>query len=161
VKRLLPGEIGEHEWAREISTFEPALCHFEIFLGFEGDIERYGATRSNHWFYESWDIDDGIWSSLDRPIPMMFVSFPSLQDAAHDPGPSQCHTGEFTTLADWSSGADFADGGASERADEWAAFMTDIETKMGEHHLRLVLALFPLRTGRWWTALDESLRTRV
>ena len=144
VKRLLPDEISEQEWAREISTFEPAICHFEVFLGFEGDIERYGATRSNHWFYESWDTDDGIWSSLDGPIPMMFVSFPSLKDPAHDPGPSQRHTGEFMTLANWSSVAEFADGGARERPDEWAVFKTDIETKMMAFFEAKFPALAPL-----------------
>jgi all-trans-retinol 13,14-reductase len=63
VKRLLPEEITRQEWAREIATFKPSICHFQVYLGFEGDIARYGATRSNHWFYESWDIADAIWSA--------------------------------------------------------------------------------------------------
>ena len=50
VKRLLPEEIRTQDWAREIATFKPSICHFDVFLGFEGDIAKYGATRSNHWF---------------------------------------------------------------------------------------------------------------
>lgn len=48
VRHLLPKDIRQQEWAREISTFKPSMCHFEIFLGFEGDIARHGATRTNH-----------------------------------------------------------------------------------------------------------------
>ena len=98
---MLPQEIREQDWAREIVTFRPSICHFEVFLGFEGDIARYGATRSNHWFYESWNNEDVIWPGTDdAPLQMMFVSFPSLKDPEHDPGPSNRHTGEMFVWAD-------------------------------------------------------------
>jgi all-trans-retinol 13,14-reductase len=140
VKRLLPQEIRQQEWASEIADFKPSICHFEIFLGFEGDIARHGATRSNHWFYETWDTNDGIWLGAGKdPVPMMFVSFPSLKDAAHDPGPSNRHTGEMMVWADWSSVAGFAAGGAEKRAAEWAAFKQDVEGKL----MTLFAAKFP------------------
>ena len=123
VKHLLPMEIHQQAWAREIAALRPSICHFEMFLGFEGDIARHGATRSNHWFYESWDTNDGIWSASDKDaVPMMFVSFPSLKDAKHDPGPSNKHTGELLVWADWSSVAKYAAGGTEAHATEWAAF---------------------------------------
>jgi all-trans-retinol 13,14-reductase len=143
VKRLLPAELSEQAWAAEIRSFKPAICHFEVSLGFEGDIARHGATRSNDWFYESWDIDDGIWS-LDGPIPMMFVSFPSLKDPTHDPGPSQRHTGQCMVLADWSSVAGFSEGGARERPAEWAAFKKGVESKMLAFFEEKYPALAPL-----------------
>lgn len=131
VKHLLPEQTHEQDWAREIATFKPSLCHFDLFLGFEGDIAKYGATRSNHWFYESWDTNDAIWSAADNePIPMMFVSFASLKDAAHDPGPSSKHTGDMLVWADWSSVSEFANGGAEKRPEEWAAFKQSIESRM-------------------------------
>jgi len=144
VKRLLAPEFGRQEWASEIATFKPALCHFEVFLGFEGDITRYGATRSNHWFHESWDTNDSIWSSIDDPIPTMFVSFPSLKDPMHDPGPSHHHTGEFMVLTDWSAVAKFADGRLEEHAAEWAAFKKDVEAKMMTYFDAKFPALAPL-----------------
>jgi all-trans-retinol 13,14-reductase len=145
VKHLLPQEVREQEWAREITTFKPAICHFEVFLGFEGDIARHGATRSNHWFYESWNTDDALWSTADNePIPMMFISFPSLKDEAHDPGPSNRHTGEMLIWADWSSVAEFADGGAKQRPDEWAAFKQTIEDKLMAVFAEKFPALAPL-----------------
>jgi all-trans-retinol 13,14-reductase len=147
VKELLPSSIGEQPWAAEIRSFEPAICHFELSLGFEGDIDRHGATRSNDWFYTSWDVDQAVWS-VDEPIPMMFVSFPSLKDPAHDPGPSQRHTCDCMVLANWSTVADFADGGAARRPDEWAAFKRDVEARMLAFFEARYPALAPLIVHR-------------
>jgi len=145
VKRLLPKEIGAQEWAREIATFKPSVCHFEVYLGFEGDIARHGATRSNHWFHENWDTDDVIWSgATDTPLPMAFVSFPSLKDPTHDPGSSKKHTCQMMVLADWSVVADFADGGADERPAEWAAFKQDVEAKLTAFFTEKFPALAPM-----------------
>lgn len=133
VMPLLPPAIGQQDWAREIAGFRPSVCHFQVFLGFEGDIAARGAGRSNHWFCESWDTNEWIWSVVDQaPIPMMFVSFPTLKDELHDPGPANRHTGEAMVLADWSPVADFAGGGAEARPSEWKAFKQDVEDRMTE-----------------------------
>lgn len=143
VKRLLPEEAGTQEWANEIATFKPSVCHFEIYMGFEGDIAQHGATRSNHWFYESWDTGEAIWAAAS-PLPMAFVSFPSLKDPTHDPGASNKHTGQMMVLADWSAVADFADGGADERPAEWAAFKQDVEAKLKAFFTKKFPALEPM-----------------
>ena len=145
VKRLLPKAIGKQDWANEIAGFKPSICHFAIFLGFEGDISRLGATRSNHWFYESWDTNDSVWRATDDGLPpTMFVSFPSLKDPAHDPGPSKRHTGEMLVWADWSLVAGFADGGAEARPVDWAAFKQDVEARMMAFFAEKFPALAPL-----------------
>ena len=145
VKHLLPEEIREQPWAREIAAFKPSVCHFQVYLGFEGDIAQYGATHSNHWFYESWDTNEHVWTAADgEPIRMMFVSFPSLKDPAHDPGPSNRHTGELLVLADWSSVAGFAQRGAEERADDWAAFKQGVESRIMRFFDEKFPALAPL-----------------
>lgn len=145
VMHLLPEDVRQLDWAREISTFRPSVCHFEIYLGFEADIAEYGATRANHWFHENWDPDDGIWSAAeDAPIPMAFASFPSLKDPEHDPGPSNRHTGQIMVLADWSSEADFANGGAAKRPSEWSAFKEAVEKRMMAHYAEKFPLLAPL-----------------
>jgi all-trans-retinol 13,14-reductase len=145
VKRLLPKEVGQQEWAREVMSFKPSICHFQVFLGFEGDIALQGASRSNHWFYESWDTNDGIWLDADNdPIPMMFVSFPSLKDVMHEPGPSNKHTGELLVWADWSSVAEFASGGAEQRPAVWAAFKEGVEARIMAFFVAKFPALAPL-----------------
>jgi len=144
VKRLLPPEIQRQEWAAEIAGLDPSICHFEIYLGFKGDIARHGGTRSNHWFNESWNPGDSLWSNLDGPIPGGFASFPSLKNDLHDPGPSNRHTGQFMILADWSTVAEFAEGGAKQRPKEWGAFKKGIETRMMEYFKKKFPALAPL-----------------
>jgi all-trans-retinol 13,14-reductase len=144
VNRLLPHEISEQDWAVEIAAMKPSICHFEMFLGFEGDIEKLGATRSNHWFFESWDTNDGLWTNTEDPIQMMFVSFPSLKDAKHDPGPSHRHTGQFMVLADWSTVADFVTDDGIEDSDKWAAFKDDVQDRMLAFFANKFPALAPL-----------------
>jgi all-trans-retinol 13,14-reductase len=145
IKRLLPEQIRRQDWAREIAAFKPSVCHFEVFLGFEGDIAKHGATRANHWLHETWDTNDGVWSAAaDEPIRMSFVSFPSLKDPEHDPGPASRHTGEMLVLSNWSAVAEFANGGAAERPVEWAAFKEKIEAKMLAFFAEKFPALAPL-----------------
>lgn len=145
VSRLLPQEARQQDWGQEISSFKPSICHFEVFLGFEGDIARLGASPANHWFYDSWDPNDAIWSDLsDATPPMMFVSFPSLKDAKHDPGPANKHTGELLVWADWSSVAGFASGGADEHPAEWSALKADVEAKLMAFFATKFPALAPL-----------------
>lgn len=144
VKRLLPAEVQQQDWAVEIAGFEPSICHFEIYLGFKGDIAKHGATRANHWFHESWDTSGALWSNLDDPIPAVFASFPSLKDPTHDPGPEHRHTGQFMVLADWSTVADFAEGGAKRRPEEWAALKKNIETRMMAFYAEKFPGLAPL-----------------
>lgn len=145
VKRLLPEDVRMQEWAREISTFKPSICHFDLFLGFEGDIAKYGATRANHWFYESWDTNDAIWSAADdEPIPMTFMSFSSLKDPTHDPGPANRYAGDMLVWTDWSAVAEFADGGAAQRPEEWSAFKARIEARMMAAFAEKFPALAPL-----------------
>lgn len=70
VKRLLPQEMQNREWAQEILLLQPNVCHLALYLGFEGDIRASGATVSNHWINESWDVDKGVWSDPNsQPVP--------------------------------------------------------------------------------------------
>jgi len=141
VKHLLPEEIREQRWAREIAAFKPSICHFDLFLGFEGNIARYGATRSNHWFYDSWDIDNAIWTAADgETIPMMFVSFSSLKNPAHDPGPSNKHMGDILVWADWPTVEEVAAKGD----EEWKAFKQNVKSRILELFAEKFPALAPL-----------------
>lgn len=141
VKHLLPEAVCEQDWAREIAGFKPSICHFDLYLGFEGDIARHGATRSNHWFYESWDTNDALWMPAEGgSIPMMFVSFSSLKDPMHDPGPSNKYSGDLLVWADWPSVSEIAARGA----DEWAAFKQSVESRMMEYFEKKFPDLAPL-----------------
>ncbi len=102
VLQLLPAPLRETQWAREIAALRPSACHIGMYLGFEGEIGNRGATSSNHWFYESIDISEGLWLDPWRqPVaPALYVSFPSLKQPASD-APNQPHTAELVTFTDW------------------------------------------------------------
>jgi len=145
VKHLLPSAICQQDWAREVATYKPSICHFQIFLGLEGSIAALGANRANHWYYDNWDTNEAIWSTAeDDAVPMMFVSFPSLKDAAHDPGPSNRHTAELLVWADWSSVAEYAARETDALASEWAEFKQGIESRLMECFASKFPALAPL-----------------
>jgi len=132
VHRLLPPEMQGSEWAREILSLQPNITAFSLYLGFEGDIRAAGATVSNHWIYETWDTDEGIWRdpiSMPDP-PMIFVSFASLKDPNHTPGPRLRHTGEVITGIDWSVVAPWADRAPAERGPEYAELKTRVEQSL-------------------------------
>ncbi len=95
VDHLLPPDREHQEWVDEIRSLSSSIAHFSLFLGFEGDVEDAGATRSNHWIYPTGEVDV-VWTDApDNPPPAAFVSFASVKDADHDPGASQKHAGEM------------------------------------------------------------------
>lgn len=130
VNTLLPADCGHQDWIDEINTLPHSVAHFSLFVGFEGDIERAGATRSNHWIYPDGKVDV-VWTDApDSPPPALFVSFASLKDPAHDPGPSQKYAGEIVTWADWSVVEKWADEAPGQRGEDYRAFKAKVADKM-------------------------------
>ncbi len=127
VDHLLPAGCGHEEWIAEIRSLESSIAHFSLFLGFEGDIEEAGATKSNHWLYPTGEVD-ALWTdAADSVPPAMFVSFGSLKDPAHDPGRAQKHAGELIAWAEWSTLARWASLARSERGDGYRDFKKRVE----------------------------------
>ncbi len=130
INNLLPTGFGPQDWIDEIQALPPSIAHFSLFLGFEGDVEDAGATRSNHWIYPTGEIDK-IWSEAPEGNPPgFFVSFASLKDPEHDPGPSQKYAGEMVAWTDWSGVARWADLPSGSRGEEYKAFKRKVEEKM-------------------------------
>ncbi|MGB7299259.1 MAG: FAD-dependent oxidoreductase [Burkholderiaceae bacterium] len=103
VNRLLPADCGNADWIAQIRSLPQSIAHFSLFMGFEGDIEDAGATRSNHWLYPTGEVDV-LWTDAPQGEPPgMFVSFASLKDPSHKPGPEQKHAGEIMAWTDWST----------------------------------------------------------
>jgi len=103
VERLLPETEEQKKWATNIKKLPQSPCHLCVYLGFEGDIKKAGATASNQWFFNSWDQEKTLWDFKNKGEEphILYVSFPSLKDPAHDAGDSNYHTGEVVTFVDW------------------------------------------------------------
>ncbi|MGP6089170.1 phytoene desaturase family protein [Antarctobacter jejuensis] len=132
VNHLLPADCGHQDWIDEIRSLPHSVAHFSLFVGFEGDIERVGATRSNHWIFPGGAVDV-VWTDApDTPPPGMFVSFASLKDPAHDPGPSKKYAGEIVAWADWSVVEKWADLAPGARGKDYQSFKSKVEDALFE-----------------------------
>lgn len=130
IDTLIPEHCGPDAWMDEIRALPSSIAHFNLFLGFEGDIEAAGATRANHWFFPTGEADV-VWTDAPNgPAPHMTVSFGSLKNLAHDPGPDQKHMGQVIVWADWSTVARWADTPAGERGDGYAEFKRRVEVTL-------------------------------
>lgn len=130
VDRLLPDDHGQQAWVDEIRALGSNICHFSLFLGFCGDVEAAGATKSNHWLYPTGETD-AVWTDVSNSVPpAMFVSFASLKDPACDPGPDCKHTGEMIAWADWSTVARWAAIPPGERGEDYHDFKHQVEAAL-------------------------------
>jgi phytoene dehydrogenase-like protein len=130
IDTLLLEECGHEDWIAEIRSLPPSIAHYTLFLGFEGDIEAAGATKANHWFYPTGETD-AVWTTApDGAPPHMTVSFGSLKDPEHDPGPKQRHTGQLLVWTDWESVAEWADRTTGTRGDDYADFKRRAEVTL-------------------------------
>ena len=139
--RLLPSPEVDYAWAGDALEMEPSLGHVGLYLGLEGDIAALGADTANTWIYEDWDVNT-LWRDPEAQprAPALFVSFPSLRDPAHDPGPRRRHTAEIVALVDWSVFArwdrSMEPGGMKEgaaaavRSDSYLAFKSRLEQNL-------------------------------
>jgi len=129
VDRLLPNGHGHDDWVEEVRSIGPNICHYSLFLGFEGDVEAAGMTKSNHWLYPTGEVDV-VWSDPSQVPPAMFVSFASLKDPDHDPGPDRKYAGEMMAWSDWSTVKKWAGVPPDERGEDYQSFKKRTESVM-------------------------------
>jgi phytoene dehydrogenase-like protein len=147
---LLPAKMRESEWAQEILSFKPSVCHVGLYLGLEGDIRANGASSSNHWFHETWDIDAGPWEDpmAEASSPSLFVSFPSLKDPSHDRGDKQRHTAEIVAMTSWNVFAPWRDSTHRNRPEKYTALKAAIERSLLAQFTRYFPALASMVVAR-------------
>ncbi len=130
VDQLLPKGLGEDDWIDEIRSFQPSICTFSLYLGFEGDIEAAGATKANHWLYPLGETDV-VWEDAPNGSPPgMFVSFASLKDPEYDSGAKQQHSGEILVCTDWSTVEQWSNLPRAERGEDYAEFKKHVEERV-------------------------------
>ena len=145
VESLLPAELRGAQWVRDILSLELTPCHVGLYLGLAGDIRAAGATSANHWLYGTWDTGAATWRDPERTEPpLLFVSFPSLKDAAHDPGPEQRHTAEAVAWVDWEPYATWQDSSVGNRPAGYARYKAALGERLLAHFKRSFPAIAPL-----------------
>ncbi|HTM67971.1 MAG TPA: NAD(P)/FAD-dependent oxidoreductase [Candidatus Binatia bacterium] len=148
VTKLLPEHVRRASWTSEISRLRPGPAHVCLYLGFKGDVRAAGAGANNQWFYETWDPEDDAWHvAADTPAgsaPVLYVSFPSLKDPSHDPGPERRHTGEAVTFVPWDRFLPWREKRWMRRGEEYAGFKARLQEAMLEQLFRHLPGLRPM-----------------
>jgi phytoene dehydrogenase-like protein len=150
VLRLLPVALREASWVKQIGGFQPSACHVQLYLGLDGNIRAAGATPSNHWFHESWDLGDALWRNPDRdPVPpVLFVSFPSLKSTNAGAETPRKHTAEIVAFTDWKAFAPWEDSRIGRRPAEYGDLKRLIGERLFAQFARHFPALAPLVAER-------------
>jgi phytoene dehydrogenase-like protein len=129
-------------WRESLARFQPGLSYITLYVGFHGDIRAGGATAANVWIYESEDVGR-VWEKpADEDAPSIFVSFPSLKDAAH--ASPQRHTAEVVALCRWDPFAAWAGSTRGRRPEEYEATKAWIAERLLAQFKRHFPRLAPL-----------------
>jgi all-trans-retinol 13,14-reductase len=129
-------------WRESLARLEPGLSYIALYLGLRGDIRAHGATAANVWVYESEDVGR-VWERpADEDAPSIFVSFPSLKDAAH--GDPQRHTAEVIALCRWDPFAAWTGSSPGRRPEEYEAIKAWIAERLLAQFKRHFPGLGPL-----------------
>jgi all-trans-retinol 13,14-reductase len=127
---------------------EAGPAHVSVYLGFKGDTAAHGAARYCQWYFDTWDMEVGVWDvSPDRPVgpaAVLFCSFPSLKDPTHDPGPEQRNTGEVITFVPWDSFSQWSGTRWHRRGAPYDAFKESLTKTLLEQYLGHYPGLAPL-----------------
>jgi all-trans-retinol 13,14-reductase len=131
VQQLLPTSAHDTVWAQEILSLKLSSGHLCLYLGFEGNIRKAGATSANHWVYETWDTNAAVWNDpAATDAPRLFVSFPSLKDPMHEAGEKQKHTGEVVTWINWELFSKWEKSSRGDRPEEYKELKRLLEDKL-------------------------------
>jgi all-trans-retinol 13,14-reductase len=129
---LVPEEYRSSPWARDIQALRQSPPHLCMYFGLEGDVRAAGATNANQWYFETWDMEVSHWKLSDPTslAPVLYVSFPSLKDPLHEPGPQNRHTMEAVTFVSWEDFAKWKHTRRGNREKEYTEFKKSIEERM-------------------------------
>jgi len=130
----LPPEVAT-DWQAAIRAMPRSGTYLALYLGFEGDLRDAGIDGANHWIYRQGPEVLEWPDPTEGDAPSMFVSFGSLNDAAHSGG----HTAELIVPASWEFFERWADSDLGNRPEDYAATKEWIEDSL----LRQFGELFP------------------
>ncbi|HVS62396.1 MAG TPA: NAD(P)/FAD-dependent oxidoreductase [Thermoanaerobaculia bacterium] len=168
VTRLLPPRYRSRPWAERIAALKPSCAHVCIFLGFDGDIERAGATRANIGLFDTWDYEARWQVDKDAGVgraPYLFCCFNSLKDDAYDAEPY--HTGEVMAPIPWESVTSWRGTSWRRRPEDYVEFKRQIQDVLLSQyfealpelrsHLRYVEVSTPLSTDHYCRPFHGSI----
>ncbi|MCP4500524.1 MAG: NAD(P)/FAD-dependent oxidoreductase [Deltaproteobacteria bacterium] len=147
VRKLLPDSLCDKSWVHDVRRLKPASAHVCLYVGFKGNIREAGASATNQWFYNTWNMEAEDWDVRpDTPLKdadCLYVSFPSLKDPEHDAGDEQRHTGEVVTFVPFKAFASWTSTQWKRRPEDYDAFKKQLEEKLLAQLLKKMPQLAP------------------
>jgi len=129
-------------WRAALGALKPGISYVSLYVGLRGDIRRHGATPANVWIYETTEVGR-VWERpMDEDAPALYVSFPSLKDAAHRS--PEHHTAEVVALCRWEPFAAWAGSSPADRPEAYAATKSWIAENLLSQFKRHFPRLAPL-----------------
>ena len=167
VNHLVPEPWRSGAWANEIRALESSPPYICLNMGFHGDIQAAGASPANLWLFDTWDNNKLFWdlNTPDEKPHILYISFPSLKDPEHDPGPKQKHTGEAVTFLPYDLFKAWEKTRQGERGEAYEHLKKRIEERIletlraGIPEIMEKLAFFELSTplsSAYFTKADEG-----
>lgn len=141
--RLLPEELRTSAWGQRLAALPTSPAYLCLNLGFEGDLRAAGASETNNWLMESWDLDDAWWN-IDEPNavpPIAYLSFPSLKDPELTQGSRQRHTGEMLVFVHWERFSAWANTKWRKRGADYDALKAALSERLIAHLRRKLPAV--------------------
>lgn len=133
IHRLLPEAQRQTDWAKSLDSITSSPAYFCLNLGFEGDLRAAGASETNNWLMESWDVDQAFWdlSDPDAVPPITYLSFPSMKDPQLEAG--NRHTGEVLAFVKWGRFEQWSDTRRGRRPAEYEALKQQVAQRLIRH----------------------------
>ena len=132
VGAIVPEAYRHTDWGKSILSVPDSPSYVCLNLGFEGDIETGGGASANLWLFNTWDSEKQLWdvANPDEKPHILYVSFPSLKDPNHDPGPKLRQTGECVTFVPWDLFSRWEESRRLDRPEAYTAIKEEIEARI-------------------------------
>lgn len=82
--RLLPPELRQQQtWQEQLQQIPPSMGHLCLYAGVDLLPGETPPSGTNHWIYRSPDHDSNyrrFAEDPEQPLPLLFISFPSVKD---------------------------------------------------------------------------------
>lgn len=133
---LLPDDVAEsHGLRARVETIQPSIGHLSAYIGLRGTTEQFQLEKTNLWVYPGPHHEENVrnfTADKSAPLPVVYLSFPSVKDPDFPrrfPGRS---TIEAITLAPYSWFSAWKDTSWKKRGADYDAFKSQLEARLLE-----------------------------
>jgi all-trans-retinol 13,14-reductase len=139
--KLLPTEVAQrHRLPELLRQVTPATAHVALYLGLRRSAADLGLPRHNYWLFPpdyDHDRSNANYTSIDAPLPVAFVSFPSAKDPSWDGRHPDRAVIEVITLVPHAWFSKWAELPRGERGADYAALKARLAAQLLEQLYRV------------------------